>query len=1090
MLKHYSSFCFIFCLFLPLMSKADFERVVRPLRNGTLVLNSRCRAALMRFTPEWKPVSQYQARPDAGYPRSSVERFELRGTFDAFRMNEVVTATSSNAFHYSMELSAENPVPCHLLFLGINLPLGKGIRVEIDGKPVAMPEQYKTKKVFDASAQSVTVKDPQGEFTITGNCHLILIGKFLRDGEEYYQLRLLPAGKHPKTVKFWKLELDFQLHFSRPGIDSQPIDLAALFNRGFRSGEGALAWTGQGAAQEPRTLQPGEYRFHGIRIHIADPGSNHGRTCLILGRDLGPKSAGVDIANFPEQAKYLYLFHAAAWPPMLLKPLGAIELSYEDGSRETVPVIAGRDCDNWFRPPMTLPNASPVWKTELAGSSAGLYLSAFPLKKPVKRINFRLSSASSAWIIAAASFADGRAEFPAPEPLVVKPGPEWLPIQFSGETEKGSPLDFSCFRDFPAGKYGRILANAEGHLVFENAPEKRIRLFGTNLVGTANFLEREDVERFLSAIERLGYNTVRLHHFEEGILKQDAADSVTLDPVKLDQFHYLISRLKERGFYISLDLYASRKLKPGDNIPEFDNTGDYSMKNLICISPAALENWKRFARNLLTAPNPYTGMSLAEDPVLCSMNLVNENPLTGIWNHARSSRAAQKLYRQKFEEYLRSQKTAPDGKSVTRNGLFIEFLNALQLRCIKEQMRFLKEELGVKALLTDLNCYAEYSLAGVRSELELVDNHQYWDHPSYPLKRGDYPFVFQNRSSISMNANNPRSLMPTRVFGKPFTVTEFNFCVPNTYRVECPSVFGGYAALQDWDGLYRFAWSHSRDGMRKDAKRRLSQFDIVNNIQAQMADRILYMLFVRGDVKAAGPAVAFEFKPEQVRALKGNSKAGRYPPKFQMLGLFCRIGSLPQCKSFPGVQKVDPLRKNWEKHLPWEASAAVSDLIQGGEIASSTGELTLNTGAKSMRIVTPASEVLTGENRMTGKVIASAQLNGYQTVALHSLDGRPLTESGKLLLIQLTDLTNSELSFTDASRRILTSWGKCPHLLARGSAELVLALPRKMRIVPLELDGTLSKQELPVSVVDGKQCFRIATDQLPGGTLACLLTSE
>lgn len=1089
MLKHYSSFCFIFCLFLPLMSKADFERVVRPLRNGTLVLNSRCRASLMRFTPEWKPVSQYQARPDAGYPRSSAEKFELRGTFDAFRMNEVVTATGSDTFHYSMELAAENPVPCNLLFLGINLPLGEGIQVEIDGKPVAMPEQNKTQKVFDAPAQTVTVKDPQGEFTITGSCHLILIGKFLRNGEEYYQLRILPAGKHPKTVKSWKLELDFRLHFSRAGIDSQPIDLAALFNRGFRSSEGAPAWTGQGAAQEPRTLQSGEYRFHGIRIRIADPGRNHGRACLILGRNLGPKSAGIEIAQFPEQAKYLYLLHAAAWPPMLLKPLGAIELGYEDGSSEKLPVIAGRDCDNWFRRPMVLPNASPVWKTELAGSPAGLYLSAFPLKKKVRRIDFRLAAANSAWIIAAASFSDGRAEFPAPEPLVVKSGPEWLPIQFKGETVKGSPLDFSCFRDLPAGKHGRIVSNAEGHLVFENAPEKRIRLFGTNLVGTANFLEREDVERFLSAIERLGYNTVRLHHFEEGILKRDAADSVTLDPTKLDQFHYLISRLKERGFYISLDLYASRKLKSGDNIPEFDNTGDYSMKNLVCISPAALENWKSFARNLLTAPNPYTGMTLAEDPVLCSMNLVNENPLTGIWNHARSSRAAQKLYRQKFEEYLRSQKTAPDGKSVTRNGLFIEFLNALQLRCIKEQMRFLKEELGVKALLTDLNCYAEYSLAGVRSELDLVDHHQYWDHAQFPGKRGGKLQIFHNESAIARQGGLPRSTMPVRVFGKPFLVTEFNFCLPNTYRVEAPALLGGYAALQDWDGLYRFAWAHGRENLRN-AIRKLSMHDTMNNVQAQMADRILYMLFVRGDVKAAGPAVAFEFKPEQVRALKGNSRAGRYPPKFQMLGLFCRIGSLPQWKSFPGVQKVDPLRKNWEKHLSWEASAAVNDLIQGGEIASSTGELTLNTGAKSMRIVTPASEVLTGENRMTGKVIASAQLNGYQTVALHSLDGRPLTESGKLLLIQLTDLTNSELSFTDASRRILTSWGKRPHLLARGSAELVLALPRKMRIVPLELDGTLSKQELPVSVVDGKQCFRIATDQLPGGTLACLLTSE
>lgn len=1089
MLKYFSSFSFVLCLLLPLMSKADFERAVRPLRNGTLVLNSRCRAALMRFTPEWKPVSQYQARPDAGYPHSSAEKFELRGTFDAFRMNEVVTATGQNTFHYSMELAAENPVPCNLLFLGINLPLGEGIQVEIDGKPVAMPEQYKTKKVFDAPAQTVTVKDLQGEFTITGKCHFILIGKFLRNGEEYYQLRLLPSGKLPKAVKFWKLELDFRLNFPRTAIDSQPIDLSALFNRGFRSGEGAPAWTGQGAAQEPRALQSGEYRFHEIRVRVADPGDNRGRACLVLGRDLGPKSAGIEIAEFPERAKYLYLLHAAAWPPMLLKPLGSIELGYEDGSSEKLPVITGKDCDNWFRKPMALPNAAPVWQTELSGSPAGLYLSAFPLKKKVKRIDFRLSSANSAWIIAAASFADGRAEFPAPEPLVVKPGPEWLPIQFKGETAKGSPLDFSPFRDLPAGKYGRVIANAEGHLAFEKAPEKRLRLFGTNLVGTANFLERADVELFLSAIERLGYNTVRLHHFEEGILKRDAADSVTLDPAKLDQFHYLISRLKERGFYISLDLYASRKLKPGDNIPEFDNTGDYSMKNLICISPAALENWKTFARNLLTAPNPYTGMTLAEDPVLCSMNLVNENPLTGIWNHARSSHAARKLYQRKFEEYLRSQKTAPDGKSVTRNGLFIEFLNSLQLRCIKEQMRFLKEELGVKALLTDLNCYAEYTLAGIRSELDLVDHHQYWDHAQFPGKRGGELQIFHNESAIARQGGLPRSTMPVRVFGKPFLVTEFNFCLPNPFRVEAPALLGGYAALQDWDGLYRFAWAHGRENLRN-AIRKLNMHDTMNNIQAQMADRILYMLFVRGDVKAAGPAVAFEFKPEQVRALRGNSRAGRYPPKFQMLGLFCRIGSLPQWKSFPGVQKVDPLRKNWEKHLPWEASAAVNDLIQGGEIASSTGELTLNTGAKTMRIVTPASEVLTGENRMAGKVIASAQLNGYQTVALHSLDGKPLTESGKLLLIQLTDLTNSELSFTDASRRILTSWGKRPHLLARGSAELVLALPRKMRIVPLELDGTPAKQQLPVSVVDGKQCFRIATDQLPGGTLACLLTSE
>lgn len=51
--------------------------------------------------------------------------------------------------------------------------------------------------------------------------------------------------------------------------------------------------------------------------------------------------------------------------------------------------------------------------------------------------------------------------------------------------------------------------------------------------------------------------------------------------------------------------------------------------------------------------------------------------------------------------------------NVRENGLFIEFLQQLQADCIAEQMRFLRNELKLKALITDLNHQFQFTLAGI-----------------------------------------------------------------------------------------------------------------------------------------------------------------------------------------------------------------------------------------------------------------------------------------------------------------------------------------------------------------------------------------
>lgn len=72
---------------------------------------------------------------------------------------------------------------------------------------------------------------------------------------------------------------------------------------------------------------------------------------------------------------------------------------------------------------------------------------------------------------------------------------------------------------------------------------------------------------------------------------------------------------------------------------------------------------------------------------------------------------------------------------------------------------------------------------------------------------------------------------------------------PNLYRAEGGPLIGAYSALQDWDGLYRFAWSHSRNSVV--GINPPTMFDAANDPLVQLSDRIAVLMFRRGDVEAA-----------------------------------------------------------------------------------------------------------------------------------------------------------------------------------------------------------------------------------------------
>ncbi len=100
-------------------------------------------------------------------------------------------------------------------------------------------------------------------------------------------------------------------------------------------------------------------------------------------------------------------------------------------------------------------------------------------------------------------------------PVEILPGADWVPLEWCKDVEPGSALDFSAmgFQDAPAGKCGWLRA-VGGHFEFEGLPGVAQRFYGANLCFTANYLDHAQADMLVERFVRCGYNSVRIHHHD------------------------------------------------------------------------------------------------------------------------------------------------------------------------------------------------------------------------------------------------------------------------------------------------------------------------------------------------------------------------------------------------------------------------------------------------------------------------------------------------------------------------------------------------------------------------------------------------
>lgn len=177
----------------------------------------------------------------------------------------------------------------------------------------------------------------------------------------------------------------------------------------------------------------------------------------------------------------------------------------------------------------------------------------------------------------------------------------------------------------------------DGHFY---AGSEQIRFWGGNIVSGSCFPGKQYSVGIAARMRKMGMNIVRFHHMDNPWSGQDGVifdrstgGTRTFHPEQVDKFHYLLSNMKQNGIYANINLLVSRDFQVADGISDANSLwAGGRVVNLF--DPQMIDLQKEYARNLLTAINPYTGLALADDPVVGIVEIANENSIYAYWKNS------------------------------------------------------------------------------------------------------------------------------------------------------------------------------------------------------------------------------------------------------------------------------------------------------------------------------------------------------------------------------------------------------------------------------------------------------------------------
>jgi len=644
----------------------------------------------------------------------------------------------------------------------------------------------------------------------------------------------------------------------------------------------------------------------------------------------------------------------------------------------------------------------------------------------------------------------------------------WFEFVIPDLDSSATEVDMSFLNSEIAGSSGFITVK-DGHFVDGNG--QRIRFFGTNLAYNSAFPDKETAAAIAARLKKLGMNVVRFHSMENQHVPRGIWDSTMkeFDKGQMDRLDWFIYQLKLHGVYSNLNMHVTRNY-PDAEYKEFENF--IFGKALDQFYPPYIQMQKDYARELLTHRNPYTGNTYADEPAVAFVEVNNENSLldnwhrltelkpyhkqalTGIWQTWLRSNPSVKVQPGYTSDYIGIIKNYNKASDTGKEMLW-RFLMDTELSYAKEMTDYFRNDLKIHALICETQ--ASYSgVAGVRREShvsDFIDMHAYWEHPRFP-GRSWSPTDWNIRNS-SMVSDKKAGTFPRfgqhRVEGMPLTISEYDHPAPSFFNAEMFPMLNSVAAFQDFDGIYHFTFDSPYNKGRIDR-----YFTSAGHPLKQIFVPAGAVLFRMGAVTPGGKRVTLGLPDDEVPGELMKTGESTNLRVTSMNNIWNREGSddaLTILRPISVDTKASELKLSEQVTVP------------DGPWISETGEIIWDTRDSInavFKVNTPTAKIavgyIGGKNIDLGNVSVQMDTTRYNwaAVALTSLDGKPVEESSRILLVAAGRVENTDWKWDDKFTTIGSNWGKAPTKAEGIPAKLVFSAMDKFTVHALDPAGKVT----------------------------------
>ncbi|MDH7600046.1 MAG: carbohydrate binding domain-containing protein, partial [Sedimentisphaerales bacterium] len=361
--------------------------------------------------------------------------------------------------------------------------------------------------------------------------------------------------------------------------------------------------------------------------------------------------------------------------------------------------------------------------------------------------------------------------------------------------------------------------------------------------------------------------------------------------------------------------------------------------------------------------------------------------------------------------------------------------------------RYIKDQIGCQALVTGTIVFGPLGLYA-QSDMDFIDSHAYWQHPQFPGRPWDPDNWIVEQVSMTDRPGQSTlvQLAAQRLAGRPYTVSEYNHPAPNDYQAECVPMIASFAALQDWDGVWLYTYSHSND--QPDRQYLNSFFDVDTNPAKWGFMRAGACLFAGQGLGPLTKSMGVGLT-EQQEPLAGLAALHMRYDRDLTSAVTSRLGLGPNSLITTTVEiaLAGPIVARY-RDSAYPSTSIIWQVIDGQGVYYAYGPGGWVCTGHATRI----SDLTRGRLGVTSPEFAS--------IAVAALDSDRLETATKVLVTACGRCENVDMGFSADRRTVGRQWGKGPVHIEAVTGKVMLG-PGPWRCQALGPDGA-PKAEVPL----------------------------